>query len=49
MQEWFVRERADSPVVAVDFAGADDRVPGARASSTHSRPPRPCSCARRTR
>jgi LPPG:FO 2-phospho-L-lactate transferase len=28
MQEWFVRERAESPVVAVDFAGAEEARPG---------------------
>ena len=27
MQEWFVRERASSPVVAVDFDGASDSTP----------------------
>jgi LPPG:FO 2-phospho-L-lactate transferase len=28
MQEWFVRERAESPVVAVEFAGAEAARPG---------------------
>jgi LPPG:FO 2-phospho-L-lactate transferase len=28
MQEWFVRERATSPVVAVEFEGAEDARPG---------------------
>ncbi len=28
MQEWFVRERANPPVVAVDFAGASTASPG---------------------
>jgi LPPG:FO 2-phospho-L-lactate transferase len=28
MQEWFVRERAEPPVLAVEFAGADAAVPG---------------------
>ncbi len=28
MQEWFVRERTQPPVIAVDFAGADDASPG---------------------
>ena len=27
MQEWFVRERAEPPVIAVHFAGADDAPP----------------------
>jgi LPPG:FO 2-phospho-L-lactate transferase len=28
MQEWFVRERAESPVIAVEFAGAEQARPG---------------------
>ena len=27
MQEWFVRERCEPPVVGVHFAGADDAAP----------------------
>ena len=48
MQEWFVRERTQPPVIAVDFAGAEDARP-VRRCSARSKPPRRSSSARRIR
>ena len=50
MQEWFVRERAEPPVVSgVRFDGADRRPARAGRARSAARPPTRSSSARRTR
>ena len=45
MQEWFVRERCEPPVLGVRFDGADDAPPPRPACSTRSPAPTPSSSA----
>ena len=49
MQEWFVRERCEPPVVARALRRRRPRRARARACSRRSPTPTPISCARATR